>query len=541
MTASAEPGLGHRTGPRRRLPRRLVAVAGTHPAVLGAIVLLALVLRLPHLTQPLVDSFSWREASTAMMADNFRTGGWNIFFPEVNWSGPGPSYQGREFQLLSYITALLHAAFGWHDWIGRAVALGFGLLTLVSLHRLAAAIWDERHAHAVAGAYAVMPAAIAIDTSFLPDPSMLGLLTLGLWLYVRWWSGGREILLWLGAAAFTLGVLCKIPGLSAGFAVVWLIGVLFARGERARAVRSLLACGIGLAVIVAYYAWAIHLGTSYPPYHVAGSGYIWDEGVAAFLGELFFIDSAWNIAVWWYYGWPLLALMAVGLWFWPGGGEFGRDGALRAVPIAWGLGAVAVYAAGAKEITANPWNLHMFHVPLAFLIGRGGLVLLQAGRSSLPEGRLLLRVALIVAVILVGAIVPLLGSIKQPRAEWGRLLGERVAELRAADDLAILVSPEVGDPIAIYYSRGRGWTLPPGGGEQSWSLLYEDDASAIAALEALKAEGAVWFGVTRDATDKQGRRFVNHHASLIEHLMQTATLVEYPPEFLLWRLEPDPA
>src|SRR5215470_1310591 len=97
-----------------RLPKQVPSVA--------LIVLVAAILRLEDLRQPLNDVFSWREASTAMMADNFWQHSWNIFYPEVSWTGPGPSYQGREFQIFSYSVAILQAIFGWHDWLGRLVA-----------------------------------------------------------------------------------------------------------------------------------------------------------------------------------------------------------------------------------------------------------------------------------------------------------------------------------------------------------------------------------------------------------------------------------
>ncbi len=518
----------------RRVPGE-ESIKRAHLLTLGAVVLLAVLLRLPFVTQPLVDAFSWRQASTAMMADNFRTGGWNIFLPEVSWTGPGPSYQGREFQLLSYITAILHAVFGWHDWFGRLVAMLFGLVTLVSLHRLAALIWDEPHAHAVAGAYAVMPAAIAIDTSFLPDPSMLAMLTLGLWLFVRYWRGGPPALLILGAAAFTLGVLCKLPGLSAGLAVVWLVGAALLRGEKKIAGLSALASAVGLALVVAYYAWAIHLGTTTPPYHVAGSGYLWDDGLSAFFAEAFYTEKAGWIATNWFYGWPLLLLMLVGLWFWPSAAELRQDPALTLLPLVWLGGAVVVYLVGAREITANPWNLHMFHVPMAFLIGRAVVVLVGLGGVAL--GRRMARVAILGAVVLIGSLSPLLESIKTPYAEAGQQLGEALAGLRRPDDLAILVAPTVGDPIALYYSRGRGWVFPPGGDDRDWARLYDDDATAIAELERLRAEGARWFGLTRNATDNQGRLFVEHHASVVEHLMQTGELVSFDDAHLLWRLD----
>ncbi|TIV68774.1 MAG: glycosyl transferase, partial [Mesorhizobium sp.] len=175
-----------------------------HTLILLAILLVAAIARFHNITQPLVDAFSWRETSTAMMADNFQQRSWNIFFPEVSWTGPGPSYQGREFQIVSYLTALLYQLFGWHDWFGRMIAAAFGMVTVFSLHRLTALCWDEAHAHAAALAYALMPGPAMIDSSFLPDPSMLALVTLGLWLFAKYWVGGKAWLLPLATLSFTL-------------------------------------------------------------------------------------------------------------------------------------------------------------------------------------------------------------------------------------------------------------------------------------------------------------------------------------------------
>ena len=140
-------------------------------AILLGILLIAIVFRFHKITLPLVDGFSWREISTAMMADNFQQRSWDIFFPEVSWTGPGPSYQGREFRIVSYLTALLYQLFGWHDWFGRMVAAFFGLVTVFSLHRLTALCWDEIHAHAAALAYALMP---AINSNPLPASNPAG-------------------------------------------------------------------------------------------------------------------------------------------------------------------------------------------------------------------------------------------------------------------------------------------------------------------------------------------------------------------------------
>jgi nitrate reductase gamma subunit len=68
---------------------------GTTSYLLLAVLVVSAILRFKHINQPLIDAFSWRQSSTAMMADNFYRTNWNIFYPEVSWGGAGPSYQGR--------------------------------------------------------------------------------------------------------------------------------------------------------------------------------------------------------------------------------------------------------------------------------------------------------------------------------------------------------------------------------------------------------------------------------------------------------------
>ncbi|WP_212525467.1 glycosyltransferase family 39 protein [Actibacterium sp. MT2.3-13A] len=521
--------------------RALLGGAGPRPrdlAALVAILAVAAALRFWDITQPLVDVFSWREASTAMMADNFRTGGWNIFFPEVNWTGPGPSYQGREFQLLSYIVAILHAIFGWHDWFGRLVAALFGMVTVFALHRLTALIWDERHAHAAALSYALMPGAIIIDRSFLPDPAMLALVTLGLWLFLRHWVEGGGRMLVLGTAAFTLGALAKLPGLGAGLVVLWLVGVWLARGQLRRAGLTVLATAAGLVAIAGYYAWAVYLGNSYPPYHVAGSGYVWDYGLDTFIANGFYLEDLWFTAVWWFHGYPILLLIAVGLWMAPGWAAIGRDRALAVVPHVWLLGALIVYFAAAREITNNPWNLHILHVPLAIFCGRGLIVLVDMGRAATPAAASgVLRTGLVVLAVLLLSTLPLSQRLKDAQGEEARLMGRRLDALAGPDDLVIAVSPVVGDPIGVYYSRRRGWVFPPGGGDGDWSAFEEDDAAAIAQLEALRAQGARWFAVTRNAKDSRARLFFEHHAGVLDYLEANATRAADSSNYVIYRLD----
>lgn len=505
--------------------------------VLFALLAVTLCLRLPYLTQPLVDVFSWREASTAMIAENYWQHGWNIFLPEVNWSGPGPSYQGREFGLYAYIVAILNALFGWHDWFGRMVATAFGMLTVFSLHRLVALIWDERHAHAAALAYAVMPGTIIIETSALPDPAMLALITLGVWLYVRYWITQREGYPILAAAIFTLGALSKLPGLGVGLVVLWLMLVSLRRGDRTTVLRTLLPLAIGLGAIAGYYAWAIYLGRSTPPYHVAGSGYIWDHKFWTFVSEAFYAHKLWVISVWGFYGYWFMGLIALGLWVPP---DFSkaerRDPGLTGIPYVWLLAAIIVYLCAAKEISNNPWNLHVFHVPLAIFAGRGLILLVELGGSAFASLTGVVRLGVIGVILAALSQFQTVPRLKDPQAEEARLMGQALDRLAGPDDLVVAISPQVGDPIAIYYSRRNGWTLPPGGGDEDWSIFAEDDATPIAQLEKMKKQGARWFGVTKVSKDRKGRPFLDHHAGVIAYLDQTAERALETSDFLIFHL-----
>ncbi|CAN7365822.1 ArnT family glycosyltransferase [Pararhizobium sp. LjRoot238] len=512
-------------------------------AVLAGILVLAALFRLYDVQQPLIDAFSWRQASTAMMADNFMTRSWNIFFPQVSWTGPGPAYQGRELQIISYITALLYTVFGWHDWLGRLVAIAFGLWGVFALHRLINRVWDTAHAHAGALMLAIMPGAVFIDQSFLPDPAMLSLVITGAWLYVVYLQEDRHGLLVLSGVITTLGVLAKLPGIAvvapmtyATFSILEVRGRLNPR----RILQIVPVALIAGALILAYYRWALYVGTNYPPYHVAGSGYLWDDGLSKFFSQAFYLPAAWKIASNWLFTLPVVMLAGVALLVMPPGMA---EPARRKAPWffhVWLAGAVLIYFFAAREIKTNPWNFHIFSVPVAVLAGRG-LILLTAidGRHSGSRSRWL-RLAAIVGVVIVGGSIPGLQLMKTPYAQSGHKLGVQLSSLSKPGDLVIAASATIGDPIAIYYSRRRGWVFPPGGGMNDWSVL-PDDGEAIDMLETLRAKDAAWFGVAKNARDSKGRKLLEYNTGLIAHLDKTAKRVIDDDTMLIYRLAPPTA
>lgn len=514
-----------------------------HEMVLAAILIMAAILRLREAGQPLIDMFSWREASTAMMADNFRERSWNIFYPEVSWTGPGPSYQGREFQIVSYITAILQSAFGWHDWIGRLVASGFGVWSVYAMHRLTERLWGMAHAHACALMLALLPGAIAIDSSFLPDPAMLALTLTGFWMLVTYLEEERTAYLAAAVALTALGILAKLPGIAVLFPMGFAALVICYSQGRLTVGRLALLGGAGLVVIgivFGYYSWAVYLGNTYPPYHVAGSGYIWDDGAGVLLDRNFYLPQAWKSARDWLLTLPVVALVMLGLLAGPPPASEAPAGPARWVFHAWLAGFVVLYLAAAREITANPWNFLILLPAAAAFAGRGLIAVWQLGGKPADVMRPLLRTLIVLAIVFAFGTRPGIAFVKSPFAADSQRLGERLAEVSQPGDLVITVARQVGDPVAVYYSRRRGWVFPAGGGARDWSSFLADQNEAIAELESLRAQGASWFGVVRGARDTRQRTFEEHHKALMAYLDRTAERTVDEDGLLIYRLNGAP-
>jgi hypothetical protein len=74
------------------------------------------------------------------------------------------------------------------------------------------------------------------------------------------------------------------------------------------------------------------------------------------------------------------------------------------------------------------------------------------------------------------------------------------------------------------------------GGDVEWSKFVADDATAIAQLEELRAQGADLFGAAKNAVDKQDRLFVEHHDGVIDYLDKTATKLVDSDDLLVYRI-----
>ncbi|MDH4231851.1 MAG: glycosyltransferase family 39 protein [Nitrospirota bacterium] len=520
--------------------------ARTKKYLLIGIIVIAAILRLNHINQPLVDAFSWRQSSTAMMADNFYNKNWNIFYPEVSWGGPGPNYQGREFQTVSYLAALLYTVFGQHDWIGRGIPVIFGLWGLFALYQLVRRIWDEQRALASAAVMALLPGSIFIERSFLPDPAMVALITTSLWLLVACLQTGLLRYLLLSGLTGTLGYLSKLPGLIIGLPMIYatlsiLKGQHLLRPKKIAAMTAFAVLTILPAV--AYYLWARHLALSYPPHHFAGSGnWLWDGGLQNWLGQNYFLARMSERFANWIWTAPVIALVFTGLIILPPGTRQRRtsgDSRQRAdSPVKapwlfhwWMLACVIYYFIGARELVENPWNFHIIN-PAASALAGHAIISIASGRRHIFFSPSPAAVTAVLLLVIFAFGQRGLRWMYHPYAHESYKLGLALREISEPGDLVVTVSNSFAEPTAIYYSKRRGWVFPPA---FAWDREpLKDGTEDIRLFEELRSRGADWIGIVSESL----ARLRQNHSALVEHISSTCRLESENRNWVIYRILP---
>lgn len=225
---------------------------------LWLIVLLALVLRLPGVTRPLLGNFATKSAVYAMIARNLVEGRASILHPTLDvLRGGERSYHLTELPVSAYLTGGLWKVFGGPlDVWGRATSIGWSLVAVACFYFLLRDWHGEAIAWAGAAALALSPVAIIYGQSFQLEASVLALTALTVWAADRWLTRNR--LRWLVAALLSaMGLL--LTKVFMAYLIVPLVYLAWRR-RGAAAFRSPIAW---VAVVVAALPAALWYGYVY--------------------------------------------------------------------------------------------------------------------------------------------------------------------------------------------------------------------------------------------------------------------------------------
>ena len=106
-----------------------------------------------------------------------------------------------------------------------------------------------------------------------------------------------------------------------------LYAVLVIPGSRgtpaAKRIATIFAAGVFTVIpVAAYYLWARHLSTTYPPYiFTGGHNWIWQNSLREWLGETYFLPRLYQHLNLWFWTKPVMALVAIGLFLPPPQGK----------------------------------------------------------------------------------------------------------------------------------------------------------------------------------------------------------------------------
>jgi hypothetical protein len=435
-------------------------------AILLILLLASVCIRLIDVAQPFVDSWSGRQSMVAMIARNFYLHGFDIFYPEVDWTGPSPGYVGSEFPLVPFLASLFYLLFGVQDWVGRSISVLFFALSLPFFFLLVRKACNQRSAYYASAMYVIAPLSIFASRSFTSDMASLSFSLMALYFFIEWVEQPESAALFLATALSTsLAVLLKLPAIIIGVPFVFLaherFGQAFLRDRRFYFLAA--AC---LILPIAWYVHAYLISISSVTHHFTG-----EKGLSL-------LDAS-------EYGKIIR--------------RFATEGVTPPIFVAMVVGA-SFHCSGTYGRTFHYWLLAM--ILFVFFAGEGNyrhlwyqlpavpVAAALAGRAwDLASHRLgSKRLALLVIFFFAGTGYLSYRYIHAFYIPWSEpiVLASTTLNHFAPRD-ALVVIADGGNPVGLYYSGRRGWHFLP-----DFGAYPVDSEQAMAELENLRSKGAAY-------------------------------------------------
>ena len=182
------------------------------------ILLLAFLLRLFRIDNPVLDWHSFRQADTASVTREFVKHGINLLKPTYHDLSNIQSGQDNlaglrmvEFPILNGLTAIIIKFLPFIDQvlIGRLISVGFSLISLTAVYFLVKDISGQKIGLWASLMMAVLPYSIYYSRVILPEPAMLACLLVSLLTFNRWLKVGRWQDYLISLIALIIGLLLK--------------------------------------------------------------------------------------------------------------------------------------------------------------------------------------------------------------------------------------------------------------------------------------------------------------------------------------------
>jgi 4-amino-4-deoxy-L-arabinose transferase-like glycosyltransferase len=192
--------------------------------VTSIIFLLLLGLRIPFLANPPFGEYdSWRQSDTEVIARNFIEHRFNIFFPQLNYSGAWPNYAQLELQVIPFLIALLYKCFGYHYALARIIPVLFFLGSAFFVYLIAKRCYTMRIAWLSLLLYGLLPINLLYSRAIMPESAALFFFTGAFYLFTEWIRVERVPLLLTASVLTSLAILEKIPTVFIGIPMIIMV------------------------------------------------------------------------------------------------------------------------------------------------------------------------------------------------------------------------------------------------------------------------------------------------------------------------------
>lgn len=420
------------------------------------ILLLALVLRLYRVTNPVLDWHSWRQADTASVTREYVKNGINFLEPKYHDLSNIPSgkdnlegYRMVEFPIYNALVAFLVINIpGLNlDITSRVVSIIFSLGTLISLYYLTKTFYGKKMGYLTAFFFAVIPYSIYYSRVILPEPILVFFSTFALTTFVYYLKYNKNSHYFLSIASLALAFLMK--PFTVFLAPVFL-AVLFNFKKIKEILLDYKLYFLLIISLLPILAWRKHI-TSYPE-GIPSSNWLFNDGFHGAEGVRF--KPYWYR--WLFY--ERLTKLILGF--------------VGAIPAAFGL----IYALIKKEAIIISWWLGI--LIYFIVIARGNvqhdyyqaltipIVALTVARGVIAIDQLVTKFTNSIAAILTNLVLislMLFFSWQQVKGYFNVNHWEHLKAGQAVDRLvpkdALVIAPLDGDTAFLYQTNRRGWPI----------------------------------------------------------------------------------
>lgn len=181
-------------------------------------------IRIPYINNcPCERGDYWRQSDTESIARNFVEDKFDIFYPQFNYDGPKPNYIQLEFQITTFLIAILYKAFGYHYFLARIVPIAFFMGSAIYLFLIAKKYYGYPAAWFTIILYSIIPLNIFYTRAIMPESAALFFLIGGFYYFILWYEKEELWFLMLSAFFTCFAISQKTPTIFIGLAMLLMV------------------------------------------------------------------------------------------------------------------------------------------------------------------------------------------------------------------------------------------------------------------------------------------------------------------------------